>query len=185
MRTCLIFLGLALLLTCSACKVGEDIVIPESDSTPPTITLTVWLDSEPIVLTSEGRDIYRDVYSGTLLSFLADGRDPDGGVKAACIIACTEANCCIEVIREGKTMTLCSQQSCLLPAFCPGAVDQKPGEMARTAKLDGKSMKFNDGAKQCKDGWHLSSLSGQVYAIAENFHGGIAQTRTFAFKYEP
>jgi hypothetical protein len=155
------------LVLLTAC--GEPITVPPSDSTPPTVSMSIDFTNrdenrETLTLTPGGNSASRELSPTEPVAVLASGEDDDGGVKSISINITMTIFCIGEELGESHH---------LLPA---NRSDARPGQTASTVEVVEWTF---DPTTECPDG--VDEITAGLRATAENFHGGTATTRAFSF----
>lgn len=163
---------LFLLLSSIACT-STRIIVPISDPTPPTASLSIDFT------TLEGQRMTVDLSRSSLpysydldprepVSFLAGGSDSDGGIKKI-------------TINISYSRTLFNDDTFNESFVEFNSTDASPGEEASTSLV--KSWVFIPTEATINSGKRFAKITGTVFAVAENFHGGTEITQLFRFTH--
>jgi hypothetical protein len=161
-----------IILLLNACD-NKSIVVPTSDNTPPTISISIDFTTtdgqrKTIELTQDSADVSFDLDPAEPIAALASARDTNGGVMGIVII--------------GHIFDICDNAS-LGTDINFGLPDIPnsggPGDTASTVKVT--DFTFNP-LNHCPSG--DSNSDGFIAAYAENFHNGSVETASFSFEYK-
>ena len=152
---------------------GMGVIVPSSDSTPPTAELTAIVSSttadETITLTSASEPVTRELLPDKPIKFLAIGRDEDGGVKNITIAGALTVFC------KGEEIGLS------IHYFANNPDEAMVGDRALTSRATALSI---DPATLCAAS-SIQKVQGPFSAIAENFHDGTNTTAGFTLIIQP
>ena len=158
----------SLLFVLSACD-SESIVVPTSDATPPTVSMSVSVTTsdgnrKTFDLTPSSAPVSLNLNPNEPIAVVASGRDKDGGVKGVIVSGHIREFCEGDVLGTDLSLTDVVLGS------------GGPGDTVATVKL---AELTHNPLDHCPDG--DANTSGSLFAIAENFHNGRTQTATFSF----
>lgn len=155
----------AFLVSCQC----EKVLIPPSDTTPPSIVMIAGIADKSDIVTSA--PVTESVGSPNVpVAMLAIAQDMDGGVSNVQI--------------EGDVDTVCQNDGLgqILSAFflVNSPDNSKPGQQACTTRVTGLNMALSD-VVRCNAGFSFVSASGTFTATGANFGGGSASTAPYSF----
>jgi hypothetical protein len=176
-RQALFFGPLLLSLTMGAtdCEYFSNVVVPASDSTPPTAYDGVWRGSEYEILRPSGNSGFTYHFTPGLPVFaISSGIDPEGLRK---LTMYTDSGwlCC----SEGGGENVCSVAGGLSSPI----VETQPGTVGSTVSSGIWTYVEIASLPKCQSGWTLKSYHFSWRTEAENFHGGKVTSATHKIVY--
>lgn len=165
------------LLLITAC--GAPIQVPSSDSTDPEIALTYGRLESSVVTLNEGdanRTYTLQAPTNQVVSFIATATDEDGGVHRASIHTSIGFRC------ENRDTTQTNARGHGGESEVNNA---QPGEDAETVLATSLKLDFSDVHTECQPGSSFLGAQYEIFASAENFHGGTAETPRVTINVSP
>jgi hypothetical protein len=156
------------LISCQCQKV----LIPSSDTTPPSVVMIAGIADKSDIVTST--PVSESVRSPNVqLAMLATAQDMDGGVSNVQI--------------EGDVDTVCRNNGLgqVISAYflVKNPDNSKPGQQGCTNRVTGLNINLGDVVK-CNAGFSFVSASGTFTAAGVNFSGGSNSTATYSFSIQ-
>jgi photosystem II stability/assembly factor-like uncharacterized protein len=153
----------------------EEVTIPDSDSSPPSITMAVFVNGEQIDLTPGSEDVFRTLDPDDAISIIATARDENGGVKSVSISGGVTVSCTDGQYGQNHQSTILLDNS---------DTGNEPGDMANVSRILAETFYMEEFEEGCGPMYWLTSIQGSLAATGENFHGGTSQTARFEFEVE-
>jgi len=167
-RTLLTLLVAAAVLTTVGCAT----TIPNADSTPPDVRLTVTGLGSAFTLTSTSQDESRTISPGPNVAMLAVAAD-DGGVKNVGISGSMTVNCSSGDLGQRSFVHFAASN----PEPDAGA---GPGDEVLDRRITSLEIDTSNLPNYCRGDFTFTGAGGSFRASGENFHGGTAESAVFS-----
>lgn len=157
-----------------AASFGDVVTVPQADSTPPSVSLTISdRGSGKIVLTSASAPLRISLDRSDSFFVIAAAEDPEG-VKEVGFVGGSRVQCTRDGVGYIQTATLIG----------PTDIDNAgAGGQALTRRWLPRFV--DDSYLGCSSGWTFVSASLTLQAQGKNFSGGAAQSAPVTFTWSP
>jgi hypothetical protein len=165
----ILFLGLLPLFLC-ACD--DNVIVGDSDSSPPTVTFGGYVGGEEFVITASNDDYIYEAGPDDEIVLTASGEDPEGvkriGIYGSITVHCETSG----GLKQDK------QTEFVYEYIDPAG----PGDSAKTKRTVADVIRLAEYRDSCDEGWWLTAVEGSLAASTENFHQGTDNTPHFIFE---
>ena len=154
--------------------------LPQSDTTPPSATLTAFpgnggsVFGSNVHLEETGQDVSRKVGLKDTVQFLGVGEDDDGGVRKVSIIEGGAVSCDLGNGKFGNTSTFTA-----IVGQNQDPSNPTPGTSVPRTRAAGGSIAIDHGCAP----QHVGTLQALVHVDAENYYGLKATTKTLTLTF--
>jgi len=160
-----------LVMFLAACNCDK-VVIPQSDTTPPSVAMLAAIANKSDVVSNT--PVNENIASPNVdLEMIAVAQDEDGGVSNVQIEGDVDLNCVNTPLGLGQTKSAYFLVS--------NPVNSKPGDQACTTGLNALKIAPLSQVASCSPGYSFLSLDGTFTASGMNFSGGRTSTATYSF----
>jgi len=180
-RLCLGFAsGITLAILVYGCHSQTSVTVPVSDSTPPTVTMTVHFGRSGALQQIQLNDQSSPpsvvhLHVGDEVVVFASGSDPDGGLKDIEIDP--------DITTSWKVGSDTASQSNGLRVPVDNPSNAQVGGSTSVERSVSYTYDIPDPRTQLPAGATDFRIEGRIHATASNFHGGSTPTREFQFTY--